>query len=158
MSIEIIEFEDKWAADFAALNYEWIERYFTVERHDREILDNPRQYVLDPGGEIFMAVADGVAAGTVAMIPAGNGVVELTKMAVSPGFHRLGIADMLMDRCILFAREAGYATIFLETHSSLAPAVALYLKHGFVQTPTDPNSEYARADVRMELALADTNL
>ncbi len=155
MSIEIVEFEDRWAADFAALNYEWIEKYFAVERHDREILDNPREYVLAPGGEIFMAVADNVAAGTVAMIPARDGVVELTKMAVSPRFHRLGIADLLMVRCIAFAADKGYATIFLETHSSLAPAVALYIKHGFVRTPTDPNSEYARADVRMELRVGN---
>lgn len=158
MSIEIIEFEDKWAADFAALNYEWIEKYFAVERHDREILDNPREFVIGPGGQIFVAVAHGVAAGTVAMIPAGRGVVELTKMAVSPRFHRLGIADMLMERCICFAAEKGYETISLETHSSLGPAVALYVKHGFVHTPTDPKSEYARVDTRMELALTDANL
>lgn len=157
MTIEIIDFEDKWAADFAALNYEWIEKYFAVERHDREILDNPEHFVINPGGEIFMAVADDVAAGTVAMIPAGDGVIELTKMAVSPRFHRHGIADMLMERCIRFAADKGYSIIFLETHSSLGPAIALYLKHGFVQTPTDPNSEYDRADVRMELALRDGN-
>lgn len=153
VNIEIIDFEERWAADFAALNYEWIEKFFAVEKHDREILDDPNKYVLTPGGQIFMATGDGTAAGTVAMIPAKDGVVELTKMAVSPKFQRLGIGDRLIERCVEWAKGAGYSTIFLETHSSLVPAIALYHKHGFIDTPTDPNSEYVRADVRMELDL-----
>lgn len=149
--VQIVEFGDSFAADFARLNYEWIEKYFTVERHDREILDNPRTEVIDRGGEIFMAVVDDrTAAGTVAMIPAGEGVWELTKMAVSPSFQGRGISNLLMAKCIEFAKEAGAATIFLESHRSLGPALSLYRKFGFVEVPTDPNSEYARADIRME--------
>lgn len=151
--IEVVEFADRWAADFARLNYEWIEKFFSVEKHDREILDNPKKWVLDAGGQIFTAVVAGRAAGTVAMIPASDRVVELTKMAVSPSFQRLGIGRQLMRRCIQFAEDRGFAKIFLETHSSLAPAISLYRKFGFVEVPSDPNSLYARADVRMELAL-----
>jgi ribosomal protein S18 acetylase RimI-like enzyme len=153
MNIEVVEFEDRWAEDFAALNYEWIEKYFAVEKHDREILDGPREFVLEPGGAIFMAIVDETAAGTVAMIPSNIDIVELTKMAVSSEFRRLGIGDRLIERCVQFAREESYTTIFLETHSSLAPAIALYHKHGFIDVPGDPNSLYARADVRMELNL-----
>lgn len=155
--VEIVEFSDEWAEDFASLNYEWIEKYFSVEKHDREILDEPQRFVIEPGGQIFMAVVSGLAAGTVAMIPAGEGVLELTKMAVSPEFQGLGIANLLMDACIEFGRSTGTRVIFLESHRSLAPALALYRKFGFVETPKDPLSEYARADIRMELAIKSGN-
>jgi GNAT superfamily N-acetyltransferase len=156
-AIDVVEFSDEWAADFAALNYEWIETYFAVEQHDREILDNPRKYVIDLGGEIFMAVVDGQAAGTAAMIPANDEVVELTKMAVSPLFHRLGLASKLMVRCIEWAEEHGFKTIFLETNSRLSPALSLYRKFGFTEVPGDPDSLYTRADVRMERQLRVEN-
>ena len=74
-------------------------------------------------------------------------------MAVDPEFQRRGIADLLMQACVDFAVRAGADTIFLESHRKLAPALALYRKFGFLETPTDPNSEYARVDIRMELAV-----
>jgi ribosomal protein S18 acetylase RimI-like enzyme len=151
--VEIIDFSDEWAEDFASLNYEWIEKYFLVEKHDSEILDDPQKFVIEPGGQIFMAIVSGLAAGTVALIPAGDGVLELTKMAVAPEFQGMGIGDQLMVRSIDYAREHGTRTIFLESHTKLAPAISLYRKHGFVEVPGDPNSLYARADIRMELAI-----
>ncbi len=154
MEVEIVEFSDQWAADFAALNYEWIEELFSVEKHDREILDDPQKFVIEPGGQIFMAVVDGDPVGTVAMIPAGHGVFELTKMAVSPKFQGNGIANYLMRACIDFAERQRADSVFLESHRKLQPALVLYRKFGFVEVPTDPNSEYARADIRMELAIS----
>ncbi len=151
--IEILEFENKWAADFARLNYEWIQKFFAVEKHDREVLGDPQKWVIDPGGQIFMAVVGGVAAGTVAMIPATKRVTELTKMAVSPAFQGHGIGDKLMARCVRYAKEHGIKTVFLESHTKLTPALTLYRKHGFIDVPGDPNSLYARADIRMELAI-----
>lgn len=157
-NVEIVEFSDGWAGDFASLNYEWIEKYFTVEKHDREILDGPQEFVIEPGGQIFMAIVSGLAAGTVAMIPSGEGVMELTKMAVAPEFQGMGIANHLMIACIDYAEANGTTVIFLESHRSLQPALALYRKHGFVETPADPDSEYARADIRMELAINGSNM
>lgn len=152
-TIEIVEFEESHAAAFAALNYEWIEKFFSIERHDREILDEPNASVIEPGGQIFMALVAGEPAGTVAMIPAGEGVFELTKMAVAPRFQGRGLGDRLIERCIEFASERAAASVFLESHRSLQPALALYRKHGFVEVPGDPNSEYARADIRMGIDL-----
>ncbi len=150
-NVEIVEFSDEWAKDFAALNYEWIEEYFEVEKHDSEILDDPKKWVIEPGGQIFMAINDGQAAGTVAMIPAGEGVLELTKMAVSPAFQGRGIGNQLMDASIEFAKNYGARTVFLESHTKLTPALVLYRKYDFTEVPGDPNSLYSRADIRMEL-------
>ena len=46
--------------------------------------------------EIYMAVVSGLAAGTVALIPAGDGILELTKMAVSPAFQGMGIGSQVI--------------------------------------------------------------
>jgi len=156
-NVEIVDFADEWAEDFASLNYEWIEKYFSVEKHDSEILDDPQTFVIKPGGHIFMAIVSGLAAGTVALIPSGDGVLELTKMAVAPEFQGMGIANHLMQNCIAYAETNGTQLVFLESHRSLQPALALYRKFGFVEVPTDPNSEYARADIRMELAISGVN-
>lgn len=148
--MKIVKFNEDWAPDFGRLNYEWIEKYFAIEKHDREILDEPYRSVIEPGGQIFMAVDGSTAAGTVALIPAGDGVLELTKMAVSPEYQGRGIANLLMEACVEHAVSISTRVVFLESHRSLQPALALYRKFGFIEVPTDPNSEYARADIRME--------
>ena len=153
MDVEVVDFRDELAIDFASLNYQWIESEFSVEQHDREILDDPRKWVIEPGGQIFFALFGGTAAGTVALIPSADGVFELTKMAVSPEFRGQGIGDRLMEKCVKFAAETGAKSIWLESHTKLAPALSLYRKFGFVETPPDPNSLYQRADIRMELAI-----
>lgn len=153
MDVEVVDFRDELAIDFASLNYQWIESEFSVEQHDREILDDPRKWVIEPGGQIFFALVDGTAAGTVALIPSADGVFELTKMAVSPEFRGQGIGDRLMEKCVKFAAETGAKSIWLESHTKLAPALSLYRKFGFVETPPDRNSLYQRADIRMELAI-----
>ena len=152
-SFEIREFSNEWARDFAALNYEWIKEFFEVEKHDREILDDPQKWVIDPGGQIFMAIMDGKAAGTVAMIPAGDGVLELTKMAVSPAYQERGMGSKLIETCVEFAKEKAARSIFLESHTKLTAALMLYRKYDFIEVPGDPNSLYARADIRMQLDL-----
>ncbi|MBV9217459.1 MAG: GNAT family N-acetyltransferase [Acidobacteria bacterium] len=148
--VRIVGFEPRFAADFARLNYDWIEKYFAVETHDREILDNPATWVIKPGGQIFMALVDGQAAGTVALIPDGEVRLELTKMAVSPRYQGRGLGDRLMLACIDHARANSVSCIWLESHTKLTPALKLYGKFGFVATPRDPNSLYSRADIRME--------
>lgn len=151
--VKVIRFDDAHAADFARLNYEWIEKFFVVEDHDREMLDHPRKYIIDNGGEIFFAFIDGVAVGTVAMIKFPDGSFELAKMGVDPEFRGRGIANHLMKACVDFAKEFGIPKIFLESSRKLSPAIALYRKFGFEETELDKNTPYARCDIRMELAI-----
>jgi len=151
--VKVITFDDAYAADFARLNYEWIEKYFVVEDHDREMLDHPREYIVDKGGEIFFAMVGGIAAGTVAMIKFPDGSFELAKMGVAPEFRGRGIANYLMKACIDFAKAIGSPKVFLESSRKLSPAIALYRKFGFEETELDKNTPYARCDIRMELAI-----
>ena len=156
--VKIERFDDAFAADFARLNYEWIEKYFAVEEHDREMLDHPRKYIIDNGGEIFFALVDGVAVGTVAMIRFPDGSFELAKMGVAPESRGHGIANRLMTACIEYAKEVGSPKIFLESSRKLSPALSLYRKFGFKETELDKNTPYARCDIRMELAITEDDV
>ena len=151
MDISIVEFDPAYAKAFADLNYQWIAETYGIEPHDREILDIPEDAVLGAGGQIFFALADGSAAGTVAMIPSEKDAFELTKMAVDPSFRGRGIGDRLMDACIEFTRRSDRTRIILESNTKQVAAVKLYRKFGFKETLLDPNSQYLRANIRMEL-------
>jgi ribosomal protein S18 acetylase RimI-like enzyme/DNA-binding MarR family transcriptional regulator len=152
-AVEIIEFKKKYADDFARLNYEWIAKYYEIEKHDHDQLDHPFQYIIKPGGQIFFAVAEGVVAGTVALIRADEGTFELAKMAVSPAFQGYRIGEKLMQACVEYAEQNETKSIWLESNTKQFAAINLYRKFGFVETPLDPNSLFKRANIRMELAI-----
>jgi ribosomal protein S18 acetylase RimI-like enzyme len=149
--IQIVEFDPAYADDFARLNYHWIAEAYGIEQHDHDVLDHPQTAVIDPGGQIFFALSDSIVVGTVAMIPYGDDGFELTKMAVDPEYRGRGIGDELMIACIEFAFTGGAKRIVLESNTRQTAAIELYRKFGFKEIELDPNSQYARANIRMEL-------
>ena len=42
------------------------------------------EHIIHPGGEIFFSTQNNTAIGTVALIKRGDGIFELTKMAIAP--------------------------------------------------------------------------
>ena len=155
-SVEIVRFRPEYAGAFARLNYEWIEKYFRIEPHDRELLDFPFEAIISKGGDIFFAVLHKTPepVGTVALIEHGAMEFELAKMAVAPDHQGLGIGKRLMTACIDHARAVGKDHIFLESNTALAPAIALYRQAGFEEVELDPDSFYSRVNIRMQLALS----
>jgi GNAT superfamily N-acetyltransferase len=140
---------------FRMLNEEWISRYFVLEPKDRETLGDPENTILRKGGRIFMVWAGGEAVGCVALIPMGDGVYELSKMAVSPVMRGQGIGRRLLEHAIGQAKALGATSLFLGSNSVLKNAVHLYESVGFSHVPPEklPKMHYARADVFMEMAL-----
>lgn len=150
-AVRVVGFDPRWREDFATLNLEWLQRWFVVEPFDREVLGNPERHILADGGRILFAVdtADR-AIGTVALMRAGDGVYELTKMAVAPEARGRGIGRQLMDAALALYRTLDARELFLESSSKLGPALALYERVGFRHHPAPrPGSHYARADVHM---------
>ena len=143
------------ATAFRTLNEEWITRYFTLEKADRETLGDPENKILKKGGYIFMAYLGDQAVGCVALIPIGGGVYELSKMAVSPEFRGLGIGRRLLLHTVAQARRIGAKSLFLGSNARLENAVHLYESIGFRHVPPEslPAMPYTRANVFMELPL-----
>ncbi|MDG2520989.1 GNAT family N-acetyltransferase [Caulobacter segnis] len=150
--MQIVEFEPRHAEAWRVLNEAWLTKFFVIEAKDRLVLDNPGPAILDKGGRIFMAEADGETVGCVALIPMEDGGYEVGKMAVDERMQGKGYARKLMEACIHKARELGAPRLYLESSSHLTPALTLYESVGFVHLPPS-SSPYVRADVWMEMKL-----
>ena len=153
VDVNIIEFEKHHKDDFARLNYEWLNKYFVVEDHDTEMLEDPIEYIIKPGGQILMAMVGGICVGTVALIVEDEETYELAKMAVTENFKGLRIGKMLMLAALNYSIKMGMKRVVLESNTSLTAAINLYIKTGFKALPLNPNTPYNRANIRMEMIL-----
>jgi len=151
--MQIVDFAPAHAAAFKALNEAWITRYFTLEAKDIEVLSAPETKIIAPGGQILMAVEGGEAVGCCALLRLDDGAYELAKMAVTPGQQGKGLGRALLEAAIERAKAMGASRMWLETNSALGPALSLYRSLGFKPVPVLQASDYARADVQMELKL-----
>ncbi|MCB1692400.1 MAG: MarR family transcriptional regulator [Pseudomonadales bacterium] len=153
--VEILSFEPAHADAFKRLNEAWILEYFEMEEADRKVLDDPVGYVIEPGGDILMAKdkASGEMIGTCALVNRGEGAGELAKMTVASSARGRGIGKLMARAALIRSRELGFKRLYLETNSALAPALGLYRELGFVRKPSPFSSDYARADVYMEMDL-----
>ncbi len=151
--VTYIEFEEKYAQDFARINYEWLEDYFEIEPQDKKVLEHPLEEVINKEGQIFFALVDKKAVGTVALILKDPNTFELVKMGVLSDYKGLKIGKGLVSTAISYARQSGKKKVVLETNSKLTPAIHLYQKAGFQVIDPDPNTKYTRCDLWMELKL-----
>src|SRR5216683_6290564 len=153
--IGLRQFRPGDAAAFRRLNEEWITGFFRIEPKEELILADPQGTILDPGGRIFFATAGERCVGCCALIPLRDQEFEVAKMAVQPAYQRAGLGRRLLHAAIDEGRNAGAQRLYLETNHVLTPAIRLYESRGFKHI--DPNrivpSQYARADVYMELVL-----
>lgn len=148
--ISLINYTEENRNAIKDLNYEWLQKYFTVEPVDAEQLSDPKTHIIDKGGKIYYALYDGIIIGTATLLNKGNKVYELGKMAITAAYQGKGIANMLMQHCIDEAVKLGGDKIILYSNSKLVPAINLYRKFGFQDVPLDA-SVYARSDTKMEL-------
>ena len=59
---------------------------------------------------------------------------EAKRLYVEPAYRHHGIAAALLTRLVEEARGSGYRTLYGDTFPTMAPALALYRKMGFVET------------------------
>ena len=154
--VQIVNYEPKYARAFGDLNKEWIETFFEMEASDYKSLDNPKEYILDRGGSIFIALLNDIPVGACALVRHNDGLFELSKMAVTPTAQGNKIGLRLAEQIILKAKELQVENLFLITNSMLKPAISLYEKLGFVFVENF-KSEYKRGDVKMELVLTTSS-
>ena len=152
-NICIIEYETKFDKDFFVLNKVWIEESWILEESDKKDLLNPKK-IVDNGGQVFFAVESQSAVGTVAMIKSSEYKFELAKMTVKENYRGKGIANMLMDQCLDFAKQKNAKEIFLISNDSLTIARNLYDKYGFKEVDLD-SQKYDRGNVKMTLKITN---
>jgi len=151
--ISINGFNKKYSKQFFLLNKAWIEESWHLEDSDKKDLLNPER-IVENGGQIFFALDNQSVIGTVAMIKSSDDRFELAKMTVKEGFRGKGIANMLMDECIKFAKQNSSSEIFLISNDSLTVARNLYDKYGFKEVELD-SQKYDRGNVKMNLKITN---
>ena len=128
--IEIIDFEEKYAADFRQLNVEWLDKYNLREEADMRVLDDPINTMIKHDGFIFLARIGEEIVGTAGLMSEHEKVFELVKMTVSNQHQGKGISKLLLNRCIEKAKELQATSIILFSNHQLVRALKLYERSG----------------------------
>ena len=109
-TVEIIPFSIELSSYVKALNYEWLEKYFKVEKGDVISLSNPQTEIINKGGFIYFAKLNNEIVGTVSLLKKSDTVFELGKMAVTEKAQGLGIGKLLVEYCLTIAKEKNIET------------------------------------------------
>jgi DNA-binding MarR family transcriptional regulator/ribosomal protein S18 acetylase RimI-like enzyme len=155
--LELIDYRDDLAGDFARINGEWIEQMYTLEPTDRDVLGNPRARIIDAGGDILYVRAAGLGiVGACALMPSGGGSFELTKMGVLASARGRKAGEFLLAGMIARARQRQAAgdlrELYLLTNRKSEAAIHLYEKLGFRHSDDIMQRfgrKYARCNVAM---------
>jgi ribosomal protein S18 acetylase RimI-like enzyme len=150
-NVIVTDFLSQYSNKFYKLNKAWIEESWVLEDSDKKDLLNPDK-IVENGGQVFFALEDKIAIGTVAMIKSSNDRFELAKMTVQEDFRGKGIANILMDECLKFAKQNNAREIFLISNDSLIIARNLYDKYDFKEAVLD-SQKYERGNVKMILQI-----
>ncbi len=149
----IREYSDDLAQDFYEINAEWISTMFRLEQTDREVLENPYERIVKPGGAILFVEAPGLGiVGTCALQKTGEGSFELTKMGVRASARGLKAGEFLLAAIIDRAKAMRAENLYLLTNRRCEAAIHLYEKLGFehdAEIMAKYGSRYERSDVAM---------
>jgi putative acetyltransferase len=106
-----------------------------------------------PAGCLLIARQEGGAIGVIGMKPLAPGIAEIKRLYVLPEARGTGLGRTLAERAIAEARAKDYERVRLDTHRpSMAAAIALYRKLGFVEIPPygpNPDGQFAFFEKRL---------
>ena len=91
-----------------------------------------------PRSIYYVATDEGKLVGGAGIFPSEGlpeDVCELVKMYLLPQARGLGIGKLLIEKCLAFAKEAGYKKAYLETLPELKKAIHVYEKFNFTYLP-----------------------
>lgn len=147
--IEIIDYNENLNEPIKTLNYEWLERYFSIEPNDVKSLSNPKEEIINKGGIIFYAQYNKEIVGTCSLLKINESTFELAKMAVANSAQGKGIGSVLMDYAFILASKMKLQSLVLFSNTKLASAIHLYKKYGFVEIDFEQGI-YKRSNIKME--------
>lgn len=150
--LKVVDYAPKYYDAFKSLNEQWITTYWEMEPSDYKSLENPEQNILEKGGVILIALYQDKPVGTCALIKINDEHYELAKMTVSPEVRGKHIGEKIGQATLERAKLIGAKRVYLESNSTLKPAINLYKKLGFVEVEKQPSS-YQRCNIQMEKIL-----
>lgn len=149
--ISIVDYLPEHHLRFKEINEQWITRLYVMEEEDIKTVEDPETYILKDGGRIYIALYKGHPVGTCAYLNMGDKVYEMIKFAVDEDYRGLKIGKVLVEESVESIKQLGADKIILFSNKGgSAKAIEMYYKMGFKEIPLG-NSEFARADIKMEL-------
>ena len=110
-----------------------------------------------PRSTYYVAFSEGQMIGGAGIFPSPGlpaDTCELVKMYLLPPARGKGIGRLLIEKCLDFAKKAGYGRVYLETMPELKKAIHVYEKFGFTYLPGPMgNTGHFGCDVWMMLEL-----
>lgn len=115
--------------DATAVEMGWLPEQIIpyVEEYD----NFPGHYL--PDGDFLIAQVDGEVAGCMGITPAEEGLCEMNRLWVRPGFRSHGLGQVLVEAGLRRARELGFERMGLDVLPARQKAIELYLRSGFEQ-------------------------
>jgi DNA-binding MarR family transcriptional regulator len=156
--IKIVEYRPALKKYFNALNREWLEEYFVVEKEDEKFLSDPNRTIIKNGGLILFACIEDQVVGTGSLIKHRDDLFEIGKVAVTRKFQGNGIGEKLIQTILDKAKKSGIKILYIQTSPALIAANNLYSKFGFRKTIKNPfgTINYTRPTFLMKLNLKNT--
>jgi GNAT superfamily N-acetyltransferase len=125
---EVYAAEFGWDTSFEALVARIVADYAGSHDHEREAA--------------WIAEVDGRRGGCVFCVAAEPTVAQLRILLVDPAARGLHLGGRLVDECVNFAAQAGYARIKLWTNDPLVAARHVYLSRGFGLVEEEPHHSF----------------
>jgi GNAT superfamily N-acetyltransferase len=119
-----------WDSGYEALISEIVGRFLREFKPERETC-----IIAERGGDIV---------GSVFAVEESGDVAKLRLLYVEPSARGNGLGRRLVDACIAFAREKGYARLDLWTNDILTAARLIYQKAGFELVKEDRHHSFGR--------------
>ena len=132
-----------------------LELDLAFQNFDDELAHLPGDYAA-PRGALLLAYVDGALAGCCALRPLDNADIpnaaEMKRLYVRRAFRGFGLGRQLAETILDAARQAGYASVLLDTLDDMEAARNLYADLGFqsiepyYHNPI-PGAHYLKADI-----------
>lgn len=132
---------------------EYYDAVDVVAREDRaEFL----AHYFGAGSGFWLAREEGEIVGCIALrrLDSIDSAGEVKRLYVKPPARGRGIAGRLLDALHEYARQAGYATLYLDSKDDLTDAIRFYQNRGY--RPCERYNDNPQATVFMKSALAST--
>lgn len=130
--LTVLDYSDTLAPHFRDINAQWIANMYRLEQTDIDVLENPRERIIDRGGDILFVEAEGLGVvGACALQKTGEDQYELTKMGVLESARGRKAGEFLLKAVIARAERLGARRLYLLSNQKSEAAIHLYEKLGF---------------------------
>ena len=150
--MEIVQYDNRYAQDFVALNTAWIVGLFgQLEKEDIETFQNIEREIVN-GGMIYFATENDEVMATYMTRHIGNEIWEICKLAANEKYKGKGAGNAVFEQCMKYAIDHGAKKLFMLSNSRLQAALHIYHKYGFKEIKLK-DYEYERGDIAFELTV-----